>query len=149
MARHWDNVLLSICPLTQCWFHHWKAYITHYSKFSQDATVFIKKKSQLYSLSCFHHLGTLSHESSQNHQFLKWNILLEWLSIIWDYLRLILPLTRRHRSGSTLAQVMTCCLAAPSHYMNQCWHLVSEGFFFFAFTWGQVHSECTNYYCVL
>ena len=37
---------------------------------------------------------------------------------------------RRHRSGSTLAQVMTCCLAAPSHYMNQCWHLVSEVFFF-------------------
>ena len=26
-----------------------------------------------------------------------------------------------HRSGSTLAQVMTCCLTAPSHYLNQCW----------------------------
>ena len=25
------------------------------------------------------------------------------------------------RSGSTLAQVMACCLAAPSHYLNQCW----------------------------
>ena len=34
-----------------------------------------------------------------------------WLSdIIW-----------RHRSGSTLAQVLACCLAAPSHYLNQCW----------------------------
>ena len=27
----------------------------------------------------------------------------------------------RHRSGSTLAQEMTCCLTAPSHYLNQCW----------------------------
>ena len=27
----------------------------------------------------------------------------------------------RHRSGSTLAQVMACCLMAPSHYLNQCW----------------------------
>ena len=27
----------------------------------------------------------------------------------------------RHRYGSTLAQVMACCLAAPSHYLNQCW----------------------------
>ena len=27
----------------------------------------------------------------------------------------------RHRSGSTLAQVMACCLTAPSHYLNQCW----------------------------
>ena len=25
-----------------------------------------------------------------------------------------------HRSGSTLAQVMSSCLAAPSHYLNQC-----------------------------
>ena len=24
----------------------------------------------------------------------------------------------RHRSGSTLAQVMACCLTAPSHYLN-------------------------------
>ena len=27
----------------------------------------------------------------------------------------------RHRSGSTQAQVMACCLTAPSHYLNQCW----------------------------
>ena len=25
----------------------------------------------------------------------------------------------QHRSGSTLAQVMACCLIAPSHYLNQ------------------------------
>ena len=32
----------------------------------------------------------------------------------------------RHRSGSTLAQVMVCCLTAPSHYLNQCWLVISE-----------------------
>ena len=39
----------------------------------------------------------------------------------------------RHRSGSTLAQVMacclmamTCCLTAPDLYLNQCWLLISE-----------------------
>ena len=26
----------------------------------------------------------------------------------------------RHKSGSTLDQVMACCLTAPSHYLNQC-----------------------------
>ena len=26
----------------------------------------------------------------------------------------------RQKSGSTLAQVMACCLTAPSHYLNQC-----------------------------
>ena len=32
----------------------------------------------------------------------------------------------RQRSGSTLAQVMVCCLMAPSHYLNQCWLIISE-----------------------
>ena len=32
----------------------------------------------------------------------------------------------RHRSGSTLAQVMACCLTAPSRYLNQCWLIISE-----------------------
>ena len=35
----------------------------------------------------------------------------------------------RHRSGSTLAQVMTCCLTAPSHYLNQCWLLIRQVLF--------------------
>ena len=30
------------------------------------------------------------------------------------------------RSGSTLAQVMACCLMAPSHCLNQCWLSISE-----------------------
>ena len=32
----------------------------------------------------------------------------------------------RHRSRSTLAQVMACCLTAPSHYLNQCWLIFSK-----------------------
>ena len=31
-----------------------------------------------------------------------------------------------HRSGSTLAQVMACCLTASSHYLKQCWLIISE-----------------------
>ena len=30
----------------------------------------------------------------------------------------------RHWSGSTMAQVMACCLTAPSHYLNQCWLII-------------------------
>ena len=32
----------------------------------------------------------------------------------------------RQRSVLTLAQVMACCLTAPSHYLNQCWLIISE-----------------------
>ena len=31
-----------------------------------------------------------------------------------------------HKSGSTLAQIMACCLMAPSHYLNQCWLIRSN-----------------------
>ena len=31
-----------------------------------------------------------------------------------------------HKSGSTLVQVMACCLMAPSHHLNQCWFIISE-----------------------
>ena len=31
-----------------------------------------------------------------------------------------------HRSGTTLAQVMACCLTAPSLYLNQCWLIFSK-----------------------
>ena len=31
----------------------------------------------------------------------------------------------RQRSGSTLAWVMACCLMAPSHYLDQCWLIIS------------------------
>ena len=32
----------------------------------------------------------------------------------------------QHRSGSKLAQVMAWCLIAPSHYLNQCWLIISK-----------------------
>ena len=32
-----------------------------------------------------------------------------------------------HISGSTLAQVMACCLTTPSHYRNQCWPIIGVG----------------------
>ena len=32
----------------------------------------------------------------------------------------------RWRSWSTLVQVMTCCLTAPSHYLNQIWLIIRK-----------------------
>ena len=32
----------------------------------------------------------------------------------------------RHGTRSTLAHVMACCLTAPSHYLKQCWLIISE-----------------------
>ena len=32
----------------------------------------------------------------------------------------------QHSFGSTLAQVMACCLTAPSHYLNQCWVVIKD-----------------------
>ena len=39
----------------------------------------------------------------------------------------------QHTAGSTLAQVMACCLMAPSHYLNQCWLVITK------IQWRQFH----------
>ena len=33
---------------------------------------------------------------------------------------------RRQGTESTVAQVMACCLMAPSRYLNQCWLIISK-----------------------
>ena len=32
----------------------------------------------------------------------------------------------QHRSGSTLTQVMACCLMAQGHYLSQCWLIIID-----------------------
>ena len=46
----------------------------------------------------------------------------------------------RLRSGSTLAQVMGCCLTALIHYLNQCWLLINE---VLSLLWHSPESNCT------
>ena len=38
---------------------------------------------------------------------------------------LTIPYGNKDRPGSTWAQVMACCLTAPCHYLNWCWHFIS------------------------
>ena len=45
----------------------------------------------------------------------------QWFNSLWPS-----GVIWRQRSGSTLTQVMACCLTAPSHYLNQCWLIISE-----------------------
>ena len=55
--------------------------------------------------------------------FASWLVLLVtvWVNSLWPN-----DAIWRHRSGSTLAQVMACCLMAPSHYLNQCWLIINK-----------------------
>ena len=46
---------------------------------------------------------------------------LQWVNSLWPS-----DAIWWQRSGSTLAQVMVCCLMAPSHYLNQCWLMASS-----------------------
>ena len=45
----------------------------------------------------------------------------KWINSLWPN-----DTIWRHRSGSTLAQIMAWCLTAPSHYLNQCWLIISK-----------------------
>ena len=51
-------------------------------------------------------------------------ILILWLHV--DMINTLRPSDAiwRQWSWTTLAQVMACCLTAPSHYLNQCWLII-------------------------
>ena len=66
----------------------------------------------------FPHISTLS---MLHHRGTPWNIWHQLINSLWPS-DAIWP----HRSGSTLAKVMACCLTVPSHYQNQCWLIISE-----------------------
>ena len=45
----------------------------------------------------------------------------EWIKSLWPSDGIW-----QHRTWPTLAQVMVCCLTAPSHYLNQCWLIIGK-----------------------
>ena len=48
------------------------------------------------------------------------------ICIIWSRWLWPSDVISQQGSRSTLAQVMACCLTAPSHYLSQCWLMISE-----------------------
>ena len=48
-----------------------------------------------------------------------------------------------YRSWSTLAQVMACCLIAPSRYLNPCWLIVNQSSA--ALNSSQFQKKCSRY----
>ena len=57
-----------------------------------------------------------------------WKLVDEWCWWMINWINLLWPsdIIWQHEFGSTLDQVMACCLMAPSHYLNQCWLIISE-----------------------
>ena len=49
-----------------------------------------------------------------------------------------------HGTVSTSAQVLACCLTAPSHYLNQCWTYHESGPL--RITWGQCHKRYLSHH---
>ena len=63
---------------------------------------FTRSAHELYPLHVFQDLG-------------------QWVSSLWPS-----NVIWWHTSGSTLAQVMACCLMAPSHYLNRCRFIIGK-----------------------
>ena len=76
----------------------------------------------------------LPHRSLSNHCF-WWTLGIYLMTSLSCYLKQWQPCFNslgpggaiwRWRSVSTLVQVMACCLTAPSHYLKQCWLIISK-----------------------
>ena len=72
----------------------------------------------------------LGADQATSHYLNQWRFILlmhicitrpQWINSLWPS-----ETIWWHKSGSTLAQVMAWCLTAPSHYLNQCWLIISK-----------------------
>ena len=65
------------------------------------------------------HVNGVSHQREYGNNWVK-----QYFGMIWLMINSLWPSDAIwwHRSGSAPAQVMACCLMAPSHYLNQCRH---------------------------
>ena len=96
--------------------------------------ILIHKKADLF-VKCAHlHPGYAANLVARSRYYhCHWTLLsnglyIFYFSIFLFYFTSLWPSDAiwRQRSGSTLAQVMACCLTAPSHYLNQCWLIISK-----------------------
>ena len=87
----------TLCTITNHSYHH-------VQKKCQTVKPRLSEKNMEFGL------NILEYQSRYNYQLTHCGLVMPW----W------------HRSGLTLAQVMACCLTAPSHYLNQCWPVISK-----------------------
>ena len=74
------------------------------SFFSQKLCGFHLKLVRCYRLKCLRHCWIIELRAQHSLFYAIW----------------------RHKTGTTLAQVMAWCLTAPSHYMNKCWLIIGK-----------------------
>ena len=89
---------------------------------------YIGKTTSLYWCYCWLTLSEM--RAGKSHNFLPWAVVPVPILVahVLTHVNSLRPSDTiwRHRSGSTLAQVMACCLTAPSHYLDQCWLIISK-----------------------
>ena len=86
-----------------------------------SAATLMTTKSYMFSMK-FHRLAAIPNHLYWSDDFIQ-NCPgdLQKLQTLWVNSLLPNDVIWWNRSGSTLAQVMACCLMAPSHYLNQYW----------------------------
>ena len=101
-------------------------WLLYFNKFILETS----KQIQLYVMEDVGRVACLTHCSGNFNNYLtshwiRWEYLLVNSQVLVDSLWPSDTIWR-HKYGSTLAQVMACCLTAPSHYLNQCWLIISK-----------------------
>ena len=125
--RQWDMLSRVKCwkILSQDYNKNW----AHLMGYIVASYLFSNLQSRRDSGEIIVYLPVLSSNAKQRLVLLSCFLCSPWGSYsIWNPVNSLWPSDTiwRQRSGSTLAQVMACCLTAPSHYLNQCWLIISK-----------------------
>ena len=93
-------------------------------KWNMGSIKYGKNESKLEFDQLFLHLGTNTWLGRARNSML---VIMTWDTLFFHFMvNSLWPSDTiwRHKSGSTLAQIMACCLTAASHYLIQCWLVI-------------------------
>ena len=143
-----DNGLLPSHYLNQCWnIVDWTLGNKLKWNLNQNSNIFIqanafenviwKMVAYLCCPQCVKHRNGIERCSNANFSSLVAQKVSLWYLVVllmitqlapWQLFNSLWPSNARwrQRSGLTLAQVMACCLTAPSNYLNQSWLIISK-----------------------
>ena len=110
------------------------SWVVHFQKFQFSAVCGLVQLNLYKATTKFCGLSrqVVFHDRENKHDFVK-TVPGKWCNLcVFSKISLV-SLYRfhcntiwRHRSGSTWAHIVACCLAAPKHYLNQLWLIIKE-----------------------
>ena len=141
ITRGWFNIEMSSY---QCRKSHCGDKMILRPSYLHNGISYTGKMTYLYWIRALDSLSAITIDNAIYHINYAHHFVLLWSVVVVMEVNSLWPSDAiwYNRYGSTLAQVMACCLRAPSHYLNHCLLIIIK--LQWHFSWAQFHMRLSR-----